>query len=160
MECYAARRQYADGFLPAQLQVLSQCFGVGVNDIAIANADDDQRHATDAMIDSTRIALRIRRPEHLTRYRNEITIRTSPGRDGVSEWAKVERGDVRYLLYAFAGESGDLSHWTLIDLRKLDRAKGRECYYDGGSFLAFDLSDCRAAVVASARPASSASGAS
>jgi hypothetical protein len=150
---YHTRRQFADYYLSAQLEVLSKCFGVPIEEITIADMTDDQKHATDVLIDTTRIALRIRSFDHLRRFSNQITVRNTPGRDGKSEWDKVCAGEVRYMLYCFAGAVGDLARWTLIDLRelRLHRDQATEQWYGSGSFLCFDLNDCRSAIVAGSR---------
>lgn len=89
--------------------------------ISIASEMQDMRQATDAVVLQTGeicVALRVRRFNHLAKYRNEFTIRVK-SRGGISELEKIKQGFCSVYFYGFANEyENGFAYWRLIDVNK------------------------------------------
>ena len=118
----------------------------------------DCRDAVDLVVYSPRITVRLRRPGYALRYPHQFTLRLrATEKTPYCEWDKIVDGRVDWLFYGHLDENSAISHWLLVDLRRLLEAfiRGEAPYSDHdnpdtGRFRAFDASllppDCLIAV--------------
>lgn len=105
-----------DGYLQHCIRIIEQHTG---EQVAVSSDYDDQKLASDLNNERCRVAVRIRRHEHIEDYGGEFTVRFSRASGAKCEWAKlISRDGPRWMLYGFRPEqAGDeLAQWTLIDL--------------------------------------------
>jgi hypothetical protein len=140
---YISARTWADKFNPEITRHLSSYFHT--SNVKLSSIEDDQRKATDFIVDDfITVSARVRSFKHLD-YKDQFTVRMSPGRDGRSELDKIEAGTVSYIFQGFATpDESQLFHFCLIDARKfaIDRLYAGveyiECVIgDRSSFAAF-----------------------
>ncbi len=132
--------------------------------IVEASMAEDQLRNTDLIVlmaATKRIAVRIRRPEYVRDYRNDITIRLNRPGGTKTEFRKIIDGWGDLFLYGIAArENIRLTCWTVLDLeifrqwiRMPSEKRGKlPCEHheneDGSSeFLAFDWRDFPEGVV-------------
>lgn len=117
---YEERRLKADEVLPIQIAVANNIFRTVMNDLEVADRDNDMKKVTDLFICSRvfRLSLRTRDRSYFAKYWNEATFRW-PG-----EWEKVLNGNGDWMLYQFETEDRQsVVAWSLIWLPGLRAAE-------------------------------------
>lgn len=113
---YESRRQNSDLRLAHTATLIANHFKIPPSDIRLSNKYEDQKQATDLVIESLNltIGVRVREPDQ-TGYYGEFTARLS---GPIPEHDKIEKGMIQYYFYAFAVDEITIGQWWLMDVSK------------------------------------------
>lgn len=162
MASYGADRKWSDRFIPKIKQI------VGPYLLEESSLEVDRKQAVDLVVLNARnlaIAVRVRRPQYESKYKNEFTIRSHRDSGATTEYEKITNGWGDWLFYGFSTpDEKDVLPWMLIDLHavrgqlirhRADIKMGQKRNGDGTYFTWFDVTSFRAdpqILIASSEP--------
>lgn len=110
---YSDDRAWSDQFIPAIQEIVGRYL------TKVAPIEVDTKQAGDLIMMQTpqgTIACRMRRPQYLSRYPWQITIRSRSIHDRKTEIHKICEGFGDWFFYGFADADNKICRWVLLDL--------------------------------------------
>lgn len=116
---YSIRRQDSDLYLPTVQTILAGYFHCPDDQIRTSTFLEDVKQATDLVTPGDhKIAVRVRSSKYKPNFFGQFTVRTSAGKDGLSELSKLQSCKADYIFYGFHSDDDGktLTDWWLMSV--------------------------------------------